>query len=400
MKDDTLVVIVVKPGKRPYKKEIPAGLQSLQREVGGNIEATMPFEDRVFLIADADAVAKGRERNRAIYGENGKINGIIHGTFLVAGVEGERFATLPDPLMDKYVIKFWTPDHFLCLGGKTGVFKFDDDLRGQFPSLRDVLESFKGNWKSKTEKMQMNGGMTNMTNEELNHALYEKMSAQQEKYRDWLLQQSPEEILNHAYEYTVREDIVNVASYIDLTDDEAQALLSSPTPLDDVYSVFDKSDITLNDTIRECFEDRAHTLIERQKEELRQTPVYLHSGTYAREHGELDAFRKSNRANEMCRDAIDKSISDHYDGSSLGVEAVREVVDKFGFDRTLSFWPTPSTTRIGICASPTTIISGRRHTRPLTSRTGLTPTGAFTLSAIPTPACWTFSHSLPVANFF
>ena len=46
-----------------------------------------------------------------------------------------------------------------------------------------------------------------MTNEELNTALYEKMFAEQESYRAWLLSQTPEEILNHTYEYTVREDI-------------------------------------------------------------------------------------------------------------------------------------------------------------------------------------------------
>lgn len=45
-----------------------------------------------------------------------------------------------------------------------------------------------------------------MTNEELNTALYEKMFGEQETYRAWLLAQAPEEILNHTYEYTVRED--------------------------------------------------------------------------------------------------------------------------------------------------------------------------------------------------
>ena len=46
-----------------------------------------------------------------------------------------------------------------------------------------------------------------MTNAELNTALYQKMFAEQETYRDWLLSQPSEEILNHTYEYTVREDI-------------------------------------------------------------------------------------------------------------------------------------------------------------------------------------------------
>lgn len=41
-----------------------------------------------------------------------------------------------------------------------------------------------------------------------NARLYEKMKAEQDKYRDWLLHQEPAEILNHTYEYTMREDIV------------------------------------------------------------------------------------------------------------------------------------------------------------------------------------------------
>lgn len=47
-----------------------------------------------------------------------------------------------------------------------------------------------------------------MNTNNLNTALYEKMATEQEKYRDWLKSQPPEEVLNHAYEYTVREDIV------------------------------------------------------------------------------------------------------------------------------------------------------------------------------------------------
>ena len=46
-----------------------------------------------------------------------------------------------------------------------------------------------------------------MTNAELNKVLYQKMFAEQETYREWLLSQLSEEILNHTYEYTVREDI-------------------------------------------------------------------------------------------------------------------------------------------------------------------------------------------------
>ena len=45
-------------------------------------------------------------------------------------------------------------------------------------------------------------------NTDKNTALYEKMAAEQDKFRDWLKSQPPEEILKHTYEYTVREDIL------------------------------------------------------------------------------------------------------------------------------------------------------------------------------------------------
>ena len=74
-----------------------------------------------------------------------------------------------------------------------------------------------------------------MTNEELNTALYKKVFAEQEKYREWLLSQPPDEILNHCYEYTVREDIVLALEEYDLSDKQCKALLKSPSPLADVF---------------------------------------------------------------------------------------------------------------------------------------------------------------------
>ena len=39
-------------------------------------------------------------------------------------------------------------------------------------------------------------------NEALQQSLYDKLSREQDKYRDWLKGQPPEEILHHSYEYT------------------------------------------------------------------------------------------------------------------------------------------------------------------------------------------------------
>ena len=108
-----------------------------------------------------------------------------------------------------------------------------------------------------------------MKQEEMNTQLYEKLAAEQTKYRDWLMGQPPEEILNHAYEYAVREDILAAAELMDISQAQAAALLAVPS------------------------------------------------------------------ANIACAAAIDAAISEHYRDNCLGREAVSQVVEQFGYDRTL-----------------------------------------------------------------
>ena len=128
-----------------------------------------------------------------------------------------------------------------------------------------------------------------MNTNNLNTALDEKMATEQEKYRDWLKSQPPEEVLIHAYEYTIREDIVMAMEELELTDTQAQALLESPSPLADVYRYFEKLETGYMDVIRDSIESRADDVC-RAKEKLRTIPVYPHSAAYAREHRELEQY--------------------------------------------------------------------------------------------------------------
>ena len=144
-----------------------------------------------------------------------------------------------------------------------------------------------------------------------NTALFEKMSDEQDKFRDWLKSQPPEEILHHTYEYTVREDIVMAMEQLELTDAQAQALLDSPSPLADVYRYFEKLETGYMDAIRDSIENRADDVC-RAKEELRTTPVYPHSAAYASEHGEMAQYNLSYQANSACKEAIEQTISAHY----------------------------------------------------------------------------------------
>ena len=108
-----------------------------------------------------------------------------------------------------------------------------------------------------------------MTNEELNTALYKKMFAEQDKFRDWLKSQPAAEVLNHTYEYTVREDILLSLEYNDLTDIQAAALLASPSPLADIYQEFDRMESHMEE-IWSCIESRADAMQVSQLDQAKQ----------------------------------------------------------------------------------------------------------------------------------
>ena len=174
-----------------------------------------------------------------------------------------------------------------------------------------------------------------MDAEKLTNALYEKMSAEQDKYRAWLVVQPPEEILNHTAEYSTREDILMAMDFIELTKAQVSALLDSPTPLADVYKNWSNMDFNLMDNITAAIEDRADTVI-RRAEELCKAPLYKESYEYAYQHGEGDQHIASNRANIACKEAIEKAVSGHYHDNCLDVKAaVRDVVKRFSYERML-----------------------------------------------------------------
>ena len=172
-----------------------------------------------------------------------------------------------------------------------------------------------------------------MNTNDLNTALYEKMAAEQDKYRDWLKSQPPEETLHHTYEYAIREDIVMAMEELELTDAQAQALLESPSPLADVYRYFEKLETGYMDAIRDSIENRADDAC-RAQEELRTAPLYPHSAAYASQHGEMAQYNRSYQANSACKEAIEQTISAHYAENRLDTEAaVKDVLEKFGAER-------------------------------------------------------------------
>ena len=117
-RDSTIAVLVVEPGKEPYVKEIDSGLESLQHEVGGCIEAIYPYEDPVALVCNEEGKLEGLPLNRALRDEDGDIYDVVAGTFLVVGLTDDSFGSLPVEQMQKFSDHFKVPEQFAKLGDK------------------------------------------------------------------------------------------------------------------------------------------------------------------------------------------------------------------------------------------------------------------------------------------
>lgn len=106
-----------------------------------------------------------------------------------------------------------------------------------------------------------------MTLEEMNTKLYEKMYAEQEEFEQKLLSMEPREILDHAYEYYIREDLLMEMEQNDLSGKQCRALLKLKAPLAALYDRWLKIEDSHMDEIRELIESYADDLA--REEQLR-----------------------------------------------------------------------------------------------------------------------------------
>lgn len=111
-----LDVLLVEPGQYARMTTIDAGLKSLQKTVGGDIEAAYFFDDPVALVCQEEGKINGSELNRAVRDADGEILDIIAGKFFICGLGEEDFASLPEGLKKKYEGMFHQPETFLKMG--------------------------------------------------------------------------------------------------------------------------------------------------------------------------------------------------------------------------------------------------------------------------------------------
>ena len=119
-------VVVVEPKKKPMVRDIDVGLESMQKIVGGPIEAVYPFDEPVALICNEEGKLLNLPLNRALRDDVGKGYDIISGTFFLcaAPTDSDYFAGLTDQQVKTYLERFAMPEMFLNVGGDLFVLPY------------------------------------------------------------------------------------------------------------------------------------------------------------------------------------------------------------------------------------------------------------------------------------
>lgn len=136
--------LLVKPNMYPQPVQVGCELEDLQDIVGGDIEAVSPFNEPVALIMDENGKMSGKEWNRALRDEHGKVYDIVAGDFLVVGLGEEDFCSLSPDMMRRFEEHFHQPETFVRMGRSVMALPLPDDKVKQTDfSTKEILLSYK-----------------------------------------------------------------------------------------------------------------------------------------------------------------------------------------------------------------------------------------------------------------
>ena len=161
--------------------------------------------------------------------------------------------------------------------------------------------------------------------------LLTKMHSEFAEYEAWLLRQPASVILENAFQYTTKQDILMHAESVDLSPAQLETLLHMKSPLEEVFETYRNTDsdflmIEMHDAMETCADDTMAV--------QRTAMVYTQPPDYAREHGELEQYLESKRLNVLCKEAIEQSIRDNYKDNHLDADAVwSDVTAQFSPER-------------------------------------------------------------------
>jgi tagatose-1,6-bisphosphate aldolase non-catalytic subunit AgaZ/GatZ len=107
----------------------------------------------------------------------------------------------------------------------------------------------------------------------LKNELYNRMMAEQNNFKEALKTKTPDEILDRAYVYSMRQNILNEFLFVDLSEEQLQTLLNLDLPLEYLCLYITKSPDYAKE-LNGCIGNAAIRLserYEREKEKIRKS---------------------------------------------------------------------------------------------------------------------------------
>ena len=189
----------------------------------------------------------------------------------------------------------------------------------------------------------MNSVKDNFDRKEIDYEaeVIKSVNTEFEVYKADVLSRSPEDIFYENYKihvFTELKDVIDTGTengylgkehYRALYEDRGSIL----TGLYDDYLDREYSSINKNGDTAEFIKDYCEYYHADAMTEKEQGTIYLNTAQYSVEHDEIEQYRVSHRQSEECREAIDKAISENFDGMRLKDGFIPELVDKFGMER-------------------------------------------------------------------
>ena len=215
------------------------------------------------------------------------------------------------------------------------------------PALQKAAKEFLSRETEKedgTPLYEENVGITNSVNEiDYEAEVIKSANTEFEVYKADMLSKSAEDIFNENYKihvfYELKEAIAAGSEDGYLQPEHFAALYADRGSV--LHSLFDdfigreEASVntygdTLDHIIHYCEQYHSDIIGEYHKAEI---PVYFRSKQYAFNNDETDMYIQSHKANEECREAIDRAISQNFDGMRLNDGFIPELINEFGTER-------------------------------------------------------------------
>ena len=105
-----------------------------------------------------------------------------------------------------------------------------------------------------------------MDTREVNIILRQKVRTELALLRRQLISQSPEKVLERAYEYATKSDMVMLFNAREFSDEEAKAMLAKPRLLDTLFKEYGNHSSNSMDVLVYFIQDKAEELVEEYRD--------------------------------------------------------------------------------------------------------------------------------------